>query len=59
MLKPQVAQYRALAESRAGHQTGESDRAEVLNRFYQFFSRHFDDPALALRYRLDRASRGL
>jgi len=30
-----------------------------LNRFYQFFSRHFDDPALALRYRLDRASRGL
>ncbi|WP_295436651.1 site-specific DNA-methyltransferase [uncultured Thiodictyon sp.] len=43
LLKPQVAQYRALAEARAGHQTGESDRAEVLNRLYQFFSRHYQD----------------
>jgi len=38
-----VTQYRDLAEARASYQTGESDRAEVLNRLYQFFSRHYQD----------------
>ena len=41
--KPLVEEYRALKESLAQRQTAEEDRAEVLNRLYQFFSRHYQD----------------
>lgn len=33
----------ALKESLAGSDTAEHDRAEVLNRLYQFFGRHYQD----------------
>ena len=41
--KPLVEEYCALKESLAQRQTAEEDRAEVLNRLYQFFSRHYQD----------------
>ena len=41
--KPLVEEYRALKESLAQRQTSEEDRAEILNRLYQFFSRHYQD----------------
>ena len=41
--KALVDDYHALKESLAGSDTAEHDRAEVLNRLYQFFSRHYQD----------------
>lgn len=38
-----VAEYRSRIESQAGQQTVQLDRSEVLNRLYQFFSRHYQD----------------
>lgn len=41
--KALVAEYRSRVESQAGQQTVQLDRSEVLNRLYQFFSRHYQD----------------
>lgn len=38
-----VADYRSRLESRAAAKTATTDQAEVLNRLYQFFSRHYQD----------------
>lgn len=38
-----VAEYRSCAETLVLQQTVQQDRAEVLNRLYQFFSRHYQD----------------
>ncbi|HYN78130.1 MAG TPA: hypothetical protein VES73_10100, partial [Lamprocystis sp. (in: g-proteobacteria)] len=42
-MKTKVSEYRALTEALTSRQTVETDRAEVLNRLYQFFSRHYQD----------------
>lgn len=42
-VKTLVDEYHALREALASHQTADEDRAEVLNRLYQFFSRHYQD----------------
>lgn len=42
-LKGLVAEYRSRTESQVSQQTVQQDRAEVLNRLYQFFSRHYQD----------------
>jgi adenine-specific DNA-methyltransferase len=38
-----VDEYRNLKQTLAVSHGGEADRAEVLNRLYQFFSRHYQD----------------
>ena len=38
-----VAEYRSLKDTLNSSQNGKADRAEVLNRLYQFFSRHYQD----------------
>jgi len=38
-----VAEYRSRTETIGQQQTVQQDRAEVLNRLYQFFSRHYQD----------------
>ena len=38
-----VTEYRSLQEAIDSQQTVYQDRAEVLNRLYQFFSRHYQD----------------
>lgn len=38
-----VAEYRSRTETLGQQQTAQQDRAEVLNRLYQFFSRHYQD----------------
>ncbi len=38
-----VAEYRSRTETLASQQTVQQDRSEVLNRLYQFFSRHYQD----------------
>ena len=38
-----VAEYRSRTETQASQQTVQQDRSEVLNRLYQFFSRHYQD----------------
>ncbi len=38
-----VAEYRSRTETLSSQQTVQQDRAEVLNRLYQFFSRHYQD----------------
>jgi len=38
-----VAEYRSLKDALNSSQNGKADRAEVLNRLYQFFSRHYQD----------------
>lgn len=42
-LKGLVAEYRSRTETLSSQQTVQQDRAEVLNRLYQFFSRHYQD----------------
>lgn len=42
-IKGLVSEYRSRIESRASQQTVQQDRTEVLNRLYQFFSRHYQD----------------
>jgi len=42
-IKGLVAEYRSRIETLAQQQTAHQDRAEVLNRLYQFFSRHYQD----------------
>jgi adenine-specific DNA-methyltransferase len=42
-LKDLVAEYRSRTETLVTQQTVQQDRAEVLNRLYQFFSRHYQD----------------
>ena len=42
-VKALVNEYRALRDALASRQTADEDRAEVLNRLYQFFSRHYQD----------------
>lgn len=41
--KVMVAEYRSRIENQAGQETVQLDRSEVLNRLYQFFSRHYQD----------------
>ena len=41
--KALVAEYRSRIENQAGQETVQMDRSEVLNRLYQFFSRHYQD----------------
>lgn len=43
LMKGLVAEYRSRIEAQASQQTAQQDRAEVLNRLYQFFSRHYQD----------------
>lgn len=43
VLKGLVAEYRSRTEALGQQQTVQQDRAEVLNRLYQFFSRHYQD----------------
>ncbi len=43
VLKGLVAEYRSRTETQVSQQTVQQDRAEVLNRLYQFFSRHYQD----------------
>ena len=38
-----VTEYRSRTETLSSQQTVQQDRAEVLNRLYQFFSRHYQD----------------
>ena len=38
-----VAEYRGRVATLASRQTASEDRSEVLNRLYQFFSRHYQD----------------
>jgi adenine-specific DNA-methyltransferase len=42
-IKGLVAEYRSRTETLAQQRTVQQDRAEVLNRLYQFFSRHYQD----------------
>lgn len=42
-IKGLVAEYKSRVESKASQQTVQQDRTEVLNRLYQFFSRHYQD----------------
>lgn len=42
-VKGLVAEYRSRTEALGQQQTVQQDRAEVLNRLYQFFSRHYQD----------------
>lgn len=42
-LKGLVSEYRSRTETQVSQQTVRQDRAEVLNRLYQFFSRHYQD----------------
>lgn len=42
-IKGLVAEYRSRTETVGQQQTVQQDRAEVLNRLYQFFSRHYQD----------------
>ena len=42
-IKVLVAEYRSCSETLGLQQTVQQDRAEVLNRLYQFFSRHYQD----------------
>lgn len=42
-LKGLVSEYRSRTETQVSQQTVQQDRAEVLNRLYQFFSRHYQD----------------
>ncbi|GAB2898553.1 site-specific DNA-methyltransferase [Uliginosibacterium flavum] len=42
-VKALAAEYRSRTETLAGQQTVQDDRAEALNRLYQFFSRHYQD----------------
>ncbi len=42
-IKGLVAEYRSRTETQGSQQTVQQDRAEVLNRLYQFFSRHYQD----------------
>ncbi len=42
-IKGLVAEYRSRTETQVSQKTVQQDRAEVLNRLYQFFSRHYQD----------------
>ncbi len=42
-VKAKVSEYRELAQAHAAQRSGETDHAEVLNRLYQFFSRHYQE----------------
>lgn len=42
-IKGLVAEYRSRTETQVSQLTVQQDRAEVLNRLYQFFSRHYQD----------------
>jgi adenine-specific DNA-methyltransferase len=49
-----VADYRARLENRAAAATATMDRTEVLNRLYQFFSRHYQDGDFIVERRYGR-----
>jgi adenine-specific DNA-methyltransferase len=51
---PLVREYRSRIEQMAGAETVHSDRAEVLNRLYQFFSRHYQDGDFIVERRYGR-----
>jgi adenine-specific DNA-methyltransferase len=53
-VKGLVRDYRAGLDALAGRQTLETDRAEVLNRLYQFFSRHYQDGDFIVERRYGR-----
>jgi len=42
-MKPLVVEYRDRRDALRGQLTVQQDRAEVLNRLYQFFSRHYQE----------------
>lgn len=50
----QVAEYRKLLDVRANSNHAATDRAEVLNRLYQFFSRHYQDGDFIVERRYGR-----
>ena len=52
--KALVRDYRTGLEALASRQTLETDRAEVLNRLYQFFSRHYQDGDFIVERRYGR-----
>lgn len=49
-----VADYRARLENKAATATAAMDRTEVLNRLYQFFSRHYQDGDFIVERRYGR-----
>lgn len=49
-----VADYRSRLENRAAAKTATTDQAEVLNRLYQFFSRHYQDGDFIVERRYGR-----
>lgn len=49
-----VAEYRNIKETLAADHGGKADRAEVLNRLYQFFSRHYQDGDFIVERRLGK-----
>ena len=49
-----VAEYRGRVATLASRQTASEDRAEVLNRLYQFFSRHYQDGDFIVERRYGR-----
>ncbi|MBI5483663.1 MAG: site-specific DNA-methyltransferase [Deltaproteobacteria bacterium] len=49
-----VADYRSRLENRAAAKTATNDQAEVLNRLYQFFSRHYQDGDFIVERRYGR-----
>lgn len=50
-----AAEYRSRIEQRAAGSTATADRLEVLNRLYQFFSRHYQDGDFIVERRYGRA----
>ncbi|MFM8333779.1 MAG: DNA methyltransferase [Candidatus Methylumidiphilus sp.] len=51
---PHVREYRRLAALQADAASVHSDRAEVLNRLYQFFARHYQDGDFIVERRYGR-----
>jgi adenine-specific DNA-methyltransferase len=54
-LKGLVSEYRSRTETQVSQQTVQQDRAEVLNRLYQFFSRHYQDGDFIVERRYGKA----
>ncbi|EXI68854.1 MAG: hypothetical protein AW08_00676 [Candidatus Accumulibacter adjunctus] len=52
--KDLVSEYRRRSEALGQQQTVQQDRAEVLNRLYQFFSRHYQDGDFIVERRYGR-----
>lgn len=50
-----VTEYRSRTETIGNQQTAQQDRVEVLNRLYQFFSRHYQDGDFIVERRYGKA----